>query len=210
MHGGDRALEIYLIRHGKTCWSKRERMSLEEFEQWMAAYDESGVVTADIPRATIDIACRAKLVVASDTRRAVESARAIAPHKAIVVDPMFREAELRVPRGTPKGIRLSPSLWAVFLRCLWFGLRIFGNAEAGAIHDELRARARKAARELIRLAQQESPVVLVGHGWFNMLIARELRSGGWWGPLHPSAGYWAATLYRSRNEAGRVSGREPI
>jgi broad specificity phosphatase PhoE len=46
-------------------------------------------------------------------------------------------------------------------------------------------------------AAAEGPVLLVGHGIMNRLIARELRHAGWTSANRQRSGYWRAVRYQS-------------
>jgi broad specificity phosphatase PhoE len=57
-------------------------------------------------------------------------------------------------------------------------------------------RAREAAAMLDALAREHERLLVVGHGNFNGLIARELRRLGWKGPHRTASKNWDATVYR--------------
>jgi hypothetical protein len=58
-----------------------------------------------------------------------------------------------------------------------------------------RDRAREAAAKLVQLAEEHHAVLLVGHGFINHFIAKELRSRGWLGPKKPGSGFWDYGVY---------------
>ena len=110
--------------------------------------------------------------------------------KAISI-PLFRETELPTPLTKLYGLKLNSNIWAVILRCLWFcgysrGCESFSNAKN---------RAEKASELLVEYAKEHTSVVLVGHGFFNILIARELQKAGWKGKKKTSAKHWSCTTY---------------
>jgi hypothetical protein len=47
----------------------------------------------------------------------------------------------------------------------------------------------------VELAEEHQDVLLVGHDFFNQLIARELRNHGWSGPSKPGNGFWEYGIY---------------
>lgn len=58
-------------------------------------------------------------------------------------------------------------------------------------------RAAQAAGILIKRARETNgPVLLMGHGVMNRLIAKELMSQGWEVHSRPGQGYWNAAVYR--------------
>ncbi|MFS1518862.1 hypothetical protein V1503_20730 [Bacillus sp. SCS-151] len=56
-------------------------------------------------------------------------------------------------------------------------------------------RAREASALLVDYPQQYTSIVLVGHGFINMLIAKELQNNGWKGNRRPSSKHWDCTTY---------------
>ena len=104
--------------------------------------------------------------------------------------PLFRETEL--PTITKLwGIKLKPSIWALILRCLWFG----GYSRGCESLSNAKGRAKKASELLVKYAQEHTSVVLIGHGFFNMLIAEELQKTGWKGKRKTSSKHWNCTTY---------------
>jgi hypothetical protein len=66
-------------------------------------------------------------------------------------------------------LRLSPTLWAAFFRVMWL-LGISRNAEPLEVAKH---RAFQAARILVAYAKESNgPVLLMGHGVMNRLIAK--------------------------------------
>jgi len=125
----------------------------------------------------------------SPLRRAIESAKIVAPDVTPVIDEHFREAAL--PSAIHSRLRFPPWVWAAFARTAWFcgwsaGVESFAAA---------RTRAALAAGILHAQAQRQSTVVLIGHGLMNILIARELRALRWRGPRFPPPRHWAFGVY---------------
>lgn len=87
---------------------------------------------------------------------------------------MFRETELPNPLTKLRKIKLEPSIWALILRCLWF----CGYSRGCESLSEAKDRAKNASEILVEYAQEHISVVLVGHGFFNMFIAKELQKKG--------------------------------
>jgi broad specificity phosphatase PhoE len=72
---------------------------------------------------------------------------------------------------------------------------LFGFSRNGESLIDTRIRARQAAAKLIELAEGHRQVLLVGHGFMNRFIARELLRSGWAGPLKPGKGFWGYGVY---------------
>lgn len=88
-------------------------------------------------------------------------------------------------------VLLPVSVWIIVLRVLW----IFGFAKNGESFLNARRRAKHAASMLIEYAEEYNSVLLVGHGFMNYLIAKELRKRSWVGPPEPGRGYWEYGAY---------------
>ncbi|MFF2484509.1 histidine phosphatase family protein [Paenibacillus sp. NPDC058071] len=185
-------MEITLIRHGKSLWIEDKPVTCGAFKHWVEKYDNNGVFEEkSYPAETVEKASAATVVVTSDLKRAIESAKLLNSSLPAVSDPLFRETELPAPSVKLGGLRLNPSLWAVMLRCLWFS----GYARECESLKDAQIRAEKAAAFLDQCAKENQNVVLVGHGFFNRFIGKELKKRGWDGVKKPSSKHWHCTTY---------------
>ena len=107
----------------------------------------------------------------------------------MVTDALFRETELPVPSRNLK-FKMRANSWAVILRCLWF----CGYERRNKSLAKAKQRAKKASDRLVKYAE-EHLVFLVGHGFFNRLIAIELKKMGWKGKRKATAKHWHCTTY---------------
>ncbi|MGS2777202.1 histidine phosphatase family protein [Robertmurraya sp. GLU-23] len=185
-------MEISLIRHGRSKWVQNDWITSEQFENWLTRYDDHGVYAEETyPVETQKKLETATMVYTSDLYRSRESAKLLIPTVDIVSDPMFRETELPTLPEPFSKIKLQPSGWAVLMRCLW----VAGYSRKCESFADAKNRAKQAAEELIRSAEKSQSVVLVGHGFFNILIAKELLQMGWTGAKRPGAKHWQITTY---------------
>jgi broad specificity phosphatase PhoE len=122
----------------------------------------------------LELVRQADLVFASVRRRAVETAEAVVQGKHFIRDPMFVEAPLPPP-AWPEFIRLSPKLWGAIARAYWW----FGRHDGQESRPEAEARARAAAKRLSAEADRGLNVVLLAHGYFNLMVGVELKRLGW-------------------------------
>lgn len=182
-------MQITLMRHGKPIFAASSWLAPCDLGQWIAAYDRSEVALDAIPAGSITAARAAAAVFASDLPRAQSSARALG-HPAPRIDALFREAAL--PFVCWRFPRLSPPVWAALLRLCW----LLGYSRGAASLASARRRARAASAVLIARAA-DGPVLLLGHGVINRLIARELAAAGWQAATRHGRGYWGSVTYRS-------------
>jgi broad specificity phosphatase PhoE len=78
------------------------------------------------------------------------------------------------------------------LRAAW----LLGYARGADSLALVSARARSAAA-LLTTGATEGPVLLIGHGIMNRLIARELRAAGWRSNATHRSRYWSAVTFQS-------------
>ena len=181
---------IVLARHGPVSVSLRARIAGHQFAAFINELQASGLVSnANPPLVSLSLAQTAAIVVTSDLFRSVQSAQLLAPGKLAISDSVFREAQLPAPFRS--SVVLRRSTWIVIARLLWL-CRTWPGTES---RIAARGRAVDAARQLEQLVEQYGSVFLVGHGYFNHLIAHELRDRGWDGPRHPSTQNWGTSTY---------------
>ena len=189
-------MEISLIRHGKSQLTENDKITFAEFKKWVQKYDFNGVFEESIyPTVTLEKVAAANVVVTSDLKRSVVSARLLNPKTKTISDPIFRETELPVNITILLKMKLKPNTWAVILRLLWFS----GYSNKCESFSQAKLRAKKASQQLINDAKKHESIVLVGHGFFNILIAKELQKIGWKGKRKAGTKYWDCTTYSSFN-----------
>lgn len=185
-------MEISLIRHGKSQLMENDKITLAEFKKWIEKYDCNGVFEeSTYPEMTIEKVATAKFVVTSDLERSIISASLLNPKIKIISDPLFRETELPAHLPLLFTIKLKPNNWAVILRLLWLS----GYSYKSESLLQAKLKAKKASHRLVGYANEHNSIVLVGHGFFNMLIAKELRKLGWKGRRKAGAKHWSCNTY---------------
>jgi broad specificity phosphatase PhoE len=185
-----RALRIILIRHGRPDIEVAPRASHQEFRLYIDAYEEAGLDPNSAPPDELqDLVGELTAVFTSGRKRAHDSARALAPHAELIADPLFIEAPLASP---PIPIlRMRVPKWAVVARILWHA----GYHPEIENYRRAKHRAREAANILVARARQDGAAALVAHGYFNLLIGRELRQRGFKKSGVHRARFWNAVIY---------------
>lgn len=185
-------MEISLIRHGRSKCTEKDRITCNGFIEWVEKYDCHGVWEENsYPPDTLGKMAKACVVITSDLKRSIESAKILNKNGKMISLPLFRETELPAPYKNFWGIKLKPSLWAFLFRCLWFS----GYSTRCESLSSAKQRAKEASNVLIEYAQKHESVVLVGHGFFNLLIAKELLRMGWQGKSKTGSKHWNCTTY---------------
>jgi broad specificity phosphatase PhoE len=185
-------MEISLIRHGRSKFNYNKPITCKQFKDWVEQYDTHGVYEEkSYPAETLEKIRNAAFVFTSDLKRSIESAVILNLQQKAKINSLFREIELPTPSTDYPGIKLNPIFWAVLLRGLW----LKGYSRNCESLEDAEARARRAAKVLLKFAHEHGRVVLVGHGFFNRLIAKELLKAGWQGKSTTSLKHWDCTTY---------------
>ncbi|WP_227521310.1 histidine phosphatase family protein [Raoultella sp. T31] len=183
-------MEIILMRHGKPGFTDTKKVAAHEMSEWIEHYDLSDISDNQPPEACRVIARRARMTASSHLPRAISSGTTLNLEPKIV-DDIFREAELPIYRIPV--LRLSPFSWIVFFRLIW----LCGMSKEAESLSMAKKRARRAADILINNAKEhDGPILLMGHGIMNRLIAKELTSLGWKEHTRAGKGYWSAGVFQ--------------
>ena len=158
---------IVLIRHGKPLFDDESRYQSGDWPELIRAYDNAGLEAKPKPASLV-----ADVVFSSDLRRAIETAAALFPSTKCTPDNVFREAALTTTLPAFASGRFGTL--AALSRVLW----MLGAASSER-YTVASDRARSAADVLEQASVPGRTVVLVGHGFQNRLIRRELRQRGW-------------------------------
>lgn len=182
-------MKIVILRHGKPAIDRWPAVYAVEMQLWIKHYNNAGVIEP----ATIE--CK-RCVIGSDTilcsamQRSIDSAAMLRPDLTLQPDPELVEAGL--PYANWRVLKLPVKYWSLVFRVMW----LFGYSKNAESCWSAKQRARAAAEKIIKTAVENGSVVYVGHGIFNRLIAKELRTQGWNGPVNPGSKYWDFSIYK--------------
>lgn len=183
-------MRIVLVRHGRPAMGRSRWIGHAAFARFIDDYQAAGIDRGSPPPGDlIELVRTAKRVFASDLQRSIDSAKALVPRAEIVSTPLFTEAPLAAPRVP--GLRMKAPAWAVMARVAWHG----GFRPGIEGYGQSKHRAREAVRLLISEAEGEGIAVLVGHGYFNAILGRMLRLGGWRRQGAHRARFWNTVVY---------------
>ena len=183
---------ITLARHGEPALSRRVRLDAAGYRRWWATYETGGILPGQTPPpGLLDIARRADVIFASVRPRAIETAQAVAGGKTFAREPLLVEAPLPPP-SLPRWVRLSPKIWGFVARAAWW---FFGHSEGQETRAAAEVRARAAVDRLTEAAGSGRDVLVLAHGFFNAMLARELKRRGWRQVSGRGHRYWTARRY---------------
>lgn len=183
-------LRIILVRHGKPAIATTPRTTHQGFRLYIDDYEAAGLDPASAPPEELqDLVKELAAVFTSGRARSHESARALAPRAELIADPLFVEAPLASP-PIPL-LRMTVPTWAVMARILWHA----GYHPEIENYRRAKARASDAADILTARAREDGGAALVAHGYFNLMIGRELRRRGFRKSGAHRVRYWNAVVY---------------
>ncbi len=165
-------------------------LSAREYRDFWARYEVGGLLPGQTaPPMLAEFIEKAGVIVSSTRLRAIESATVVAGGRPVIREPLLIEAPLPPPNWP---WRMSPKLWGFFSRFLWWFFNHHHNEESRA---QAEARAGLAAGKLVDLAAGGQDVVVLAHGFFNVLIGRALVTRGWRMTLREGYKYWSTRRF---------------
>jgi len=183
-------MRIVLVRHGRPAIAVNPRTCHAGFRSYIDDYEAAGLDPSSAPPEELqDLVKELTAVYTSDRPRSTGSAKALAPNAELIADPLFAEAPLASPR-IPL-LRMTVPKWAVMSRILWHA----GYHPEIENYRKAKHRASEAADILIQRAGAEGATALVAHGYFNLMIGRELRRRGFRRTGSHRVTYWNAVIY---------------
>ncbi|MCL4351181.1 MAG: phosphoglycerate mutase family protein [Firmicutes bacterium] len=189
---------FWVMRHGRPDLPRNPLfMTRNEFNQYLAAYDEAALSVHEQDRLQRLYAAYPKvdLVIASDLPRALETAKLFARHDNIIVDSLFREIPVWLPNDSTLFLkqRWPGEFWWSYLRFHWF----WDQEPEGRTRST--ERAREAISRLEQYQKQGPRLAVVSHAGFLLLLINLLQQDRRVsGRRLPHIGFGLPTLYRWR------------
>ncbi|MEL4889420.1 hypothetical protein N6P31_20700 [Pectobacterium betavasculorum] len=175
-------MELFLLRHGKPNIRSSTAIRSVDMHSWIGGYDAAGIL--DSPNASTVAACKERFVVSSPMPRALESVDALGLEPDIIIDELH---EAPLPVFNIPLLKLTPPVWAALFRIFWMA----GGSGGVETFSSVKIRATLVSSELDRMAEAHGRVLSVGHGFMNVLVARELHRIGWKRQKVGPSGYWS-------------------
>ena len=182
-------MEITLIRHGRPEVGLKGIARANDIPKIIENYNQSSIIDLP-PEESIQQSVRCNVAICSNLPRSLKSAEALGFKNIQVSDSIYREIDL--PHFKQGPVVLPLSIWLALLRVM----SLFGFSKNGESVSMAKKRANLAVSKLIEHASEFQSVVLVGHGFMNYFIAKELISRKWIGPSKPGKKYWEYAVYR--------------
>jgi broad specificity phosphatase PhoE len=200
---GYKPADILLVRHGEpdVDWSPSVDVAL--FERWTHQYDAAPLQDTSLPPAEVQhFAAGASRIFCSTLSRSHQSClRAVGDQRRAEQSSLFNEIRLVMP--PLRAIRTRPARWVTIAGVFWR----LGYSQGVESRSAVRSRAEAGVDLLVKAAQEEeSPIMLFGHGAMNGFLKSTLLRRGW---LHAAScanpgGYWGWSHYsRGRTDSAR-------
>ncbi|WP_069203054.1 histidine phosphatase family protein [Bacillus testis] len=182
---------ISLIRHGESSCSPLKKADARQYAAWLDDYDRKGIqLPEEMASESREALLQADVLISSDLKRAVESAAYLHPQANVQRDSRLREVRIPSPAFSFFGCRMGTNRWNVIMRLAW----IAGYSGKEESFKQAKCRSQSIAQHLAALASSGN-VAVVGHGFFNRMIAKELRKNGWQPVGKHGDGNWACSVY---------------
>jgi len=189
---------ITLVRHGEPALSRRVKLDWKGYRDWWAQYELAGLLEGQTPPHVLNTYARdARYIYSSTLRRSVETAQAICGDRAFEQMDMLIEAPLPPPH-LPSFIKFSPnsSGWGFVARSWWW---YTNTSEGGETRKQALVRAKTVALFLVEKANEGGDILVLAHGYFNLLISLELKKMGFIKTVEQGFKYWGCRRYALRN-----------
>ena len=183
---------ITLARHGEPALSRKVKLSSKQYREFWSRYELMGLLPGQSPpQHLLDFADACDVLISSTRLRAIESAQAVGRGRPFTHDEVLIEAPLPPPRW-PAWIKLSPRIWGFLARFHWW---FFNHHQGEENRAAAEARAAVAAERLEAIAATGQNVLVLAHGFFNVLIDRALRKRGWRRVSREGYKYWSTRRF---------------
>lgn len=185
-------MEIVLLRHGKPDIQLKGMAQANEIAHHLSRYDQAPV-TETPPSEAINIALTCDAVICSSLIRSHHSATALGLTEIHVFESLFDE--IAMPHYKNGSLILPLHAWGIIYRLM----SLVGFSHNGESYGQAKQRAKQAVAKLTALAAKNRRTLLIGHGFMNHFIAKELRKQNWQGPGSPGKKHWSFSLYKKIN-----------
>jgi broad specificity phosphatase PhoE len=166
-------LQIILIRHGNPEINKKGWFSFKAARNYIIAYDTVGVRPVATPPVILRSNEDVKIFCSSLFRAYDTALKVFGDERTIIVDSAFIEFQREI---SPLPLVLPIKGWTGISRFFWMiGLH---SSDIPGFRSE-KSRAKQDAVFLENTAMKDKKVILVGHGFLNKYIVRNLKKNGW-------------------------------
>jgi broad specificity phosphatase PhoE len=182
-------MKIVLVRHGRPEKADNKLVNSAGFAKWVKNYNHSLVAHDSRPIESLGTDYADYFIVSSDLPRAIHSSHISLNQHPNLTSDLFREMD--IPRFKLPFI-MHTWTWVYLNRALW----MLGKKGPFESYFEARARAKRAARELMKIAYREDSVIVFAHGYLNLHMRKHFRNSGF-KQITKSSDYWGVSIFES-------------
>ena len=157
--------KIIIYRHAKPIVSQNEIISGKDYPNWVKRYNDSDII---LPKKELP---KEDLVFTSKIKRSIKTGEAIG--KKIKECELFNEAEVPLIRF-PKFIKKA-KFWIVISRVLW----LYGVSIKCESYRKTKKRVNTAIEFIDSYLKTNDEIIIVGHGFINSMLKKQLLKNGW-------------------------------
>ena len=168
----NKKIKIILIRHAEVKITRRIPLYAKEIGKFVERY-KYAEIKKEMPLLKINyLLNNSDKIFCSELKQTLDSL-ALLGQTTYEKDAVFNEVEMPYPRW--KGLRLYPNIWLFLFRVTWF----LGYSSHSESFKKAKLRATEASTKLVEASSDNPTVTLLGHGFMNKFIAKELLKTGW-------------------------------
>jgi broad specificity phosphatase PhoE len=157
--------KILIYRHAKPIVSENEVILGKDYPSWVKRYNESEICLPE------KVLLKENFVFTSKINRSIKTGKAIS--KKTEEHELFNEAEVPLIRF-PK-FKRKAKFWIVISRILW----MYGISTKCESYKVTKKRVTSAIEFIDSYLKTNNEVIIVGHGFINHMLKKQLSKKGW-------------------------------
>ena len=173
---------IILYRHAKPLISENEIIPGKDYPNWVKRYNNSDIT---LPSTILP---EENFVFTSKIKRSIKTGLAIS--KKIEENEVFNESE--VPLIHFPNLKKKAKFWIIISRILW----MYGISTKCESHKKTKQRVNAAIKFIDSYLETNNEIIIVGHGYFNHMLKKQLQKRGWQLTLDEGHDYLDKTIFK--------------
>jgi hypothetical protein len=190
---------ITLIRHGMPeahyKYANRKILKGSDLIDFIKDWNNCGLSPENkIPEKLKEIIRESDIFISSGLKRSIDSLRLSG---VIEIDSQELLNEADLPHGFLLNLKLPVIIWGILIRLLWF----YGLKKNSESYKEFKTRVKEAYNYTITRTMEADSIVVMGHGFINMHLKRELKRNSWNHCFNYGGhGYWSFDIFEKLEE----------
>ena len=174
--------KIIIYRHAKPLVSEEEIISGKDYPNWVKRYNDSDIT---LPEKELP---KEDFIFTSNINRSIKTGKAIS--QKIEENKLFNEAEIPLIRF-PK-FKKKAKFWIVISRILW----MYGVSTKCESYRATKKRVNSAIEFIDSYLKTNNEIIIVGHGFINHMLKKQLIKSGWQLSLDEGHDYLSKMIFK--------------